>query len=171
MAKYLERRRFKIALPFVKGKLLDIGCGPNRFTKTYHGEGLGLDVHDWGDVDVLVDDSSNIPFPDKSFDTISMIAVIGHILNLKEVFKEAKRLLKNDGKIIFTSIDPRISKVLHFLVRHDDPDQTERGLHEEERLGYSFNEVMELLSETGFHLDYHTKFELSINELYVATPT
>lgn len=47
LGKKLEGVRISTVLPYIKGDLLDIGCGMNNLTKLY-GAGIGVDVHDWG---------------------------------------------------------------------------------------------------------------------------
>lgn len=45
----LEEERLAVVLPFVRGRLLDIGAGPNTRVKQY-GKGAGMGVYDWGGV-------------------------------------------------------------------------------------------------------------------------
>jgi hypothetical protein len=57
LGSYLLNWRIKAVLPHIHGRLLDIGCGTNDLVKSYKGEGVGIDVYQWGDVDLVVDDS------------------------------------------------------------------------------------------------------------------
>ena len=75
---FLYRKRRCIVRPYICGRLLDVGCGLNRLVREY-GNGVGVDVYDWGDVDLLVDDTSCLSFPDMSFDTITCLAALNHI--------------------------------------------------------------------------------------------
>lgn len=61
VGRWLERKRIQKVLPQIEGSLLDIGCGNNKLTKMY-GTGIGVDVFDWGDVDMIVEDSSKIRY-------------------------------------------------------------------------------------------------------------
>ena len=56
----LEKERIKKVLPHIKGKLLDLGCGNNKLKEVY-GKGIGVDVYEWGNVDLVVNDTSKIP--------------------------------------------------------------------------------------------------------------
>src|SRR5690606_38498932 len=105
VGKRLELIRIKKVLPHIEGNLLDIGCGNNKLTKLY-GSGIGVDVYDWGNVDMIVEDSSRIGLPDNSFNTISILAALNHIPNRENVIRECHRLLQTDGKIIITMIPP-----------------------------------------------------------------
>ena len=165
---YLQNKRISAVLPHVKGKVLDIGCGTNEFKKHYHGETVGIDVFDWGGADLIVKDSSKLPYPDKSFDTITFIACIGHIINYKEVLKEANRLLRDDGKIIITS-PPFSTRFWHRLRKRSDPDQIHRGIEKGETLGFTYDRMKEVLSETGFQIQEYKKFVFRLNRLFIGT--
>ena len=52
----LEEERFRVVIPELKGRLLDIGAGPNRLVKQY-GDGIGVDVFDWGGGVMVVEDN------------------------------------------------------------------------------------------------------------------
>jgi SAM-dependent methyltransferase len=51
---------------------------------------------------ILADASEKFPFPDASFDCIVSIDSINHFKNRDKVFLEFKRMLKNDGRLLFT---------------------------------------------------------------------
>jgi len=161
-------KRIKIVLPYLEGSLLDIGCGTNKLVRSYSGKGIGTDVYQWGDVDVLVEDTAKLPFDEKTFDTITFVATLNHIPNRTEVLLEAKRVLKDSGKLIVTMIPPKISRVWHGIRKPWDPDQSERGMKEGEVYGFTENELSELLSEAGFEITFKKKFMLGINNLTIA---
>jgi len=155
-------------LPYVRGRLLDIGCGTNRLVRSYVGEGLGVDVYQWGGVDLVIKDSANLPFKNESFDTVTVVAALNHIPNRNEVIAEANRVLKKDGRIIITMIPPRISKLWHFLRKPWDIDQKERGMKDGEAYGLSRKEVHSLLSEAKFDILFEKPFMLWINCITIA---
>ena len=131
--------RIGVSLQAVKGKLLDIGCGTNRLVKAYRakgGEGTGVDVYQWDGVDLLVEDTSKLPFPDASFDTITFIACINHIPNRLDVLREAHRLLTPDGRVVLTNLPPGLSRLWHAWAFWDN-DQHERGMAEGEVFGFT----------------------------------
>ncbi|MEP7265570.1 MAG: methyltransferase domain-containing protein [Bacteroidota bacterium] len=51
---------------------------------------------------ILADASEKFPFPDASFDVIISIDSINHFKNRDKVFLEFKRMLKNNGRLLFT---------------------------------------------------------------------
>ncbi|MFY0689507.1 MAG: methyltransferase domain-containing protein [Cyclobacteriaceae bacterium] len=121
----IHQRLFKAyvaAKPFIKGKLLELGCG----------EGRGIDelaplADQYTGVDKLsevVDKLKNkfpshrfesgmfppVPFPDNSFDTIVTFQVIEHVQNDDLFVKELYRVLRPGGTALITT--PNIKMTL-----------------------------------------------------------
>lgn len=161
LGKILLNKRIKAVLPHVSGRLLDIGCGTNSLVKTYNGNGVGVDVFQWGGADLIVKDTSSLPFDSGSFDTITIIASLNHIPNREAVLAEAHRLLTKDGTLIVTMIPPVVSRVWHFLRKPWDADQHERGMKPGEVYGIPAKRVKQLLSQSGFNV---------ISEEYISFP-
>lgn len=168
LGKILMHWRIRTVLPFVNGRLLDIGCGTNELVRSYNRDGTGVDVYQWGDVDLVVEDSAAITLIQDSFDTITIIASLNHIPNREKVLKEAHRLLRADGKIILTMIPPLISRVWHFFRKPWDVDQMERGMKEGEVFGLTRKEINALLEKAGFHVIYEKRFMTGFNLLTIA---
>lgn len=167
LGRFLVRWRMTAVLPHVKGRLLDIGCGTNELARSY-GDGVGVDVYQWGTVDLVVENAANLPFDDESFDTVTIIAALNHIPNRQEVLREAERLLRADGRIIVTMIPPSLSRVWHFFRRPWDVDQKERGMAQGEVYGLTRDEVRRLLEEAGFNVIVEKPFMLHINRSTMA---
>ncbi len=163
----LEERRFAAALKHVSGRLIDFGCGENRLVRA-HGNGLGVDVVQWGDVDLVVEDASRLPLEDASFDTATFVASLNHIPNREAVLAEAHRLLVPGGRLVATMIPPGLSALWHRLIRRWDPDQHGRRLHEGEVWGIANREMHRLLERNGFRIERHERFDLGFNNLFVA---
>lgn len=167
LGKFLVKWRVRTVLPYVKGRLLDIGCGTNELVRVY-GNGVGVDVYPWGTVDIVVENSAHLPFDDGSFDTVTIIAALNHIPNRQEVLREAHRVLRRDGRIIVTMIPPHLSKLWHFFRRPWDADQKERGMVHGEVFGFTGEEVRGLLKEAGFDVILEKTFMFYINCVTVA---
>ena len=129
---------------------------------------IGVDVHDWGSVDYIVEDSAKLPFDDASFDTVTIIAALNHIPNREDVLTECGRLLKTNGRIIVTMITPRISAMWHALRSPWDADQRERGMTEGEIFGFTSEQLVGTCAAgMDLHSSTRKRFMLWLNSVYV----
>lgn len=167
LGKRLAVTRIKRSVPYISGKLLDVGCGNNLFKYYYSGDTVGVDVYQWGQVDRVVENTADMPFDHEEFDTVTIIAALNHIPNRLEVLQEVFRVLKNDGKLIITMIPPVISAMWHFLRKPWDEDQKLRGMQEGEVFGLSRKHLLKLFDEAGFQFISHQRFMMGVNHLYV----
>lgn len=162
----LRDERCELVMHHAKGRLLDIGCGNNQLVKRYGNDSIGVDVFDAGGGAMIVKDTSELPFGDASFATVSFVACLNHIPNRKAVLKEAHRLLCDNGVLLITMMSPFVGTVRHKLAWWDI-DQTERGMKEGELMGMSHRELMSLVERQGFRFLRRVRFILWINNLYV----
>jgi ubiquinone/menaquinone biosynthesis C-methylase UbiE len=159
--------RINKVIPYIKGYLLDIGCGTNKLVRK-HGNGLGIDVFQFGDADMILEDTSQTPFEDKTFDTISIIASLNHIPNREQVIEEVQRILKDNGRLIITMIPDTISKIWHKIREPWDKDQTERSMKEGEVYGMSTLDIKNILDNNNFEIKTIKKFMFRINNIFIA---
>jgi len=167
LGQFLLNWRVKTVLPHIKGKYLDVGCGTNDVVKAYSGDGIGVDVYPWDGVDKIVENTAKLPFQDKTFDTVSIIASLNHIPNREKVLEEIKRVLKDNGKIIITMIPPKLSRVWHFLRYPWSADQRERGMKEGEVYGMTIKKIENILLNADLQIILKKKFMLGINLLLI----
>jgi SAM-dependent methyltransferase len=163
--------RIRVVLSLVSGRILDIGCGSNDLIKRYRergGDGVGVDIYPWPGVDLVVKDTATLPYPDRSFDTITFVACINHIANRKDVLREARRLLRPEGLIVLTNLTPRLSRLWHRWAFWDE-DQHERGMTEGEVWGFSDAELTGLLGDVGFRAAFKQSFSWGLNHVYAFT--
>jgi len=162
----LERWRLKMVLPWLRGYTCDLGCGYNNLLRNYAGQGVGVDVHPWPGVDVLIQDACKLPFDDGSFDTLTILAALNHFPDRPGALREICRVLKPDGRFVFTMIGPLTGIVAHILFRKDE---TERGgMETGEKPGLGRREILGLLENAGFRLVKRIPFQLGLNAVYVA---
>lgn len=164
----LDDERLLACLAECRGRVLDIGCGTNRLVRA-HGNGVGVDVFPWAGCDQVVEDTSKLPFPSASFDTVVLMASLNHITNRLEVLQEAYRLLRPGGRILVTMINPVVGYVVHKLRYRHDEDQTERGMKEGEAWGLWSQQVVGLMSQAGFVGLQSKGFVFHLNTLYMGT--
>ena len=111
----------KRALRWVKGRVLDVGCGPGRHLLWLQESGFtvtGIDVSPLavevarirGARDCRIMDARDIMFPPSSFETILMMGnnfgIAGDVEETREMLRAFHRITTDEGCIIATSIDP-----------------------------------------------------------------
>ena len=161
----LEDERLRAVLPQLRGRLLDIGAGTNRLVRLY-GNGVGIDVHDFGGGAIIVSDTRRLPFEDGCFDTVSFVACLNHIPYRQEALFEAKRILRPGGRAVLTMIGPIIGTVGHRIWWYSEDKQ--RTVDEGELMGMSPQSVLCLLDKAGFTTRLHSRFLYGLNHLFVA---
>ncbi|MCU0642315.1 MAG: class I SAM-dependent methyltransferase [archaeon] len=103
----------------VRGKkVLDLGCGPGRYASILSKKGAIVTGVDNSRVSIelakeeapqarfIIGDVENLPFKSCEFDIVLAALVVGHLKSWKKVFKEAKRVLKDNGIFVFSIYNP-----------------------------------------------------------------
>ena len=160
-----EKYRIKYVLPFIQGHLLDVGCGYNKLVATYN-SGVGVDVYNWSGVDVLIGDAAFLPFKDKCFDTVTVVAALNHIPNRDKALIEIRRVLADSGNLLITMINPLVGHVVHFIFRHDE--KVRKKFKHGELKGMTARQVRLELYKAGFKMVKEQYFEFGLNRLYMA---
>lgn len=160
----LEMERISAVLPHVRGRLLDIGCGNNRLVRAY-GNGVGVDVYKWTEDVVVVEDSGSISMNSCTFDTVTFLASLNHIPNREAVIGEARRLLKDDGQVIVTMINPLLGTIGHKIWWYGE--ERKRGMQDGESYGLWNDEIIRLFEVNGLRLKNHRRFVYWLNNLLI----
>jgi SAM-dependent methyltransferase len=175
----LREERMRAVAPFCAGRVLDIGCGPgNIFIKEYIGveNGVGIDVFPYDGVENVIEDMVNLPFDDCSFDTVTLIAVGGHIPKSKRAaeFEEFARVLKAGGLLVMTEGEPITQLLLHkwasfyFSLQGELDMDSERGMEEEEEYCMPREELLSYLNTPPLKLVKRKRFMWGLNNVYLA---
>ena len=175
----LRDERMKVVASYCFGKVLDIGCGRgNYFVTHFIGtvNGLGIDVYPYEGVEHIIEDMSVLPFEDDLYDTITLIAVGGHIPKSLRVaeFKEFARILKPGGRLVMTEGEPVTQWINHkwyevFYAFQGKKDMdSERGMDEEEEYCMPYNEIVQYLNTSPLVLIRHIRFQWGLNNIYIA---
>lgn len=110
---FLRRRKIKKRLALSpESRILDLGCGYDAsllkalIPKIREGVGIDVAISDAARreknlelIDGTIEDSLG-RFPDDSFDAITVISVLEHLLAPDEVVAECRRLLRPGGKLV-----------------------------------------------------------------------
>lgn len=107
---YLRYKQIKKLIANEGKELLDIGCGrpfhamEDGAFLNYIGYGNGLDIKDCKlEFPFKKGNSNNIPFKDNSFDVVVALETLEHVSDLKQTFKEIKRVLKPKGIFLLST--------------------------------------------------------------------
>ena len=169
----LSEERFEAVKPYLRGTVLDLGCGTNRLMKEYRergGIGVGTDLIGNADADVAIGAGEGLPFLEQSFDTIIMLASLNHIPDRQCVLGECFRCLAPGGRIVITMLDRFVGTVGHFVwgLLGSDADLKHREKSKGELMGMSKEEIYSALNLAGFRNVRHHSFAFRLNNLYVA---
>ena len=153
-------KRANIAIPFLKGKVLDIGCGNavlkeklNSHCTSY----TGIDIsNDASDMKIDIENPIEREKVTGTFDSIGMLAVIEHLHKPNEVTKWCNQKLKKEGVIVITT--PTL--LGNVILRLFSIDAGHIDILNRERLG-------NILLNAGFKVIYYSMFELTANQIIV----
>ena len=97
------------AAKYAKGRLLDVGCGNKPFLYVFKDKvkgHFGIDLPSTRHINPEIDafaSGDDIPFKDKSFDTILTTSVLEHVKEPQKMFDEMYRVLKKGSYLILTT--------------------------------------------------------------------
>jgi SAM-dependent methyltransferase len=177
LSPFLEKIRLEKVKPYLKGAILDLGCGYASLVRYLPGDSTYIGVDEAaGTIDRLRMkylehtffrcnlEQDPIPVIDKC-DTIVLCAILEHLKNPAHIFSEIQRLLSMQGHLVITTPTPagdflhKVGAGLGLFAREADED------HE-----IIYNRVMliALLEENNFILRKYQRFMLGGNQLVVA---
>lgn len=165
--KLRAKRRAEIIINEIKNrnylKVLEIGCGTGVFTEFFCkanldvcGTDISLDLLKKAklrclkslSLNLIVSDVENLPFYDNSFDAIVGVCVLHHI-NVVSALKEIRRVVKNDGFILFS--EPNMMNPQLMLQKNIKPIKRLRILGETENETAFFKwQIKSDLKKLGF---------------------
>ena len=135
--------------------LLDIACGDNRLVRRL-GYGIGIDIRNYSEVDRVVPGFAELPFPNRSFDTVTIVAALNYFPEPIRVLSEVNRVLKEEGRLLITLLHQPVSAVWHQFFDTDTP-----------RPAFSEQELSSFLSQAGLYIADKRRFMLGLNCLYI----
>lgn len=145
-----------------KERILDAACGTGRYTEEVQLMGatvVGIDfsnriIETAREKNPLIDYRNldlrkKLPFPDSHFDKITCGQALKHIRNLKFTFKEFNRLLKKDGKLIFSVTHPDMDWTNYVMRKKVSIDLTAAS----DMFEHKFSDYFQAIVDSGFKID------------------
>lgn len=150
---FLQQYRFKKALPFLKGDVLDFGGNDGELKKYVTGSYTLVNY-------------DHAPMKNKTFDTIVALAVIEHIPvgDVFDVFKSFNSKLNPDGTLLLTTPTPmakpllELMAFLHLLDKHNI---------REHKHYWTKADIYDLAERNGFTVKAYKKFQWGFNQMAV----
>lgn len=176
---FLRRLRLRKVLPTIAlypdCALLDIGCGWEfrllKEVEPHIKSGVGIDFKvreaEAGKIkthNFMLD--SKLPFPDESFDVVSMVAVLEHLANPVQMIMEIERVLKAGGRLVLTVPSKASKPVLELLayrLKVINADEIR-----DHKKYYGKKELLDILKNTNLIVECHKYFQFGFNNLFVA---
>ena len=156
-------------------KLLDVGCGHSasflRVISPHIAEGYGLDfkVKDCSFDNIKTIQQkleTELPFPNNSFDVVTMLAVLEHIEQDQAILQEIHRVLVPGGKLVLTVPSVWAQPVLEFL-SYKLKIVSEAEIRDHKRYYTREKLKRHLINQAGFDGFYHRYFQLWMNNFCV----
>lgn len=141
-------------------KILDAACGRGQIVqilKFYGHDVTGADISDCFCADknipfVQTDLDNNFPFPDNSFDVVINSTALHYLKSSEHFFSETKRVLKQNGKVIFSI--PNISNLggRYFFLRTGKITEYSSSILTRKNFLYP-DYIFELIKSLGFSIE------------------
>ena len=97
------KRYLKHAIPFINGRLLDVGCGCKPYENLFScDEYIGVDLSSSSNPDIVGDIRDLRELGNESFDSVLSNQVLEHVDEVEKVISEMYRVLKYDGYVCIT---------------------------------------------------------------------
>lgn len=171
---FLRNWRYSVAEPFIPSgcDLLDIGGLDGSFLMRVYEK-----IHSGVCIDPLLEDRSInkitfvkarsdgiLPFPDESFDVITMFAVYEHLGDQRKVItSESFRVCRKKGRVLLTVPSSAVDTILKILVSARIID----GMSIEEHQHFKVSKIVDIFEETGFQMERWSKFQGGLNNFFI----
>lgn len=175
----LQRYRYSVVEPFIldKSDVLDIGGFDGSFLLRLHNRinrGVCIDPYIEEKKDgrmefIRATVTDRLPFPDESFDIVTMLAVYEHLDKHREIVtSEAFRVLRNNGLAILTVPSETVDVIIRLLYKTRIIDgMSADGTLVEDHKNFHPSDTIKIFEGVGFKLKKWSRFQIGLNNLFV----
>ncbi len=172
LSPFLRRRRIAAALPFLKGRVLDYGCGVGALAEFFSPESyIGVD-DDAVSLAIAKKEhpayiflfKDNIGMRVGSFNSVALLAVIEHVNDGESLLRLLGSLLVKDGSIVLTTPLPMAGSLHRFGACMG---LFSREAHEDHKNFYGPKEIASIARSANFRIAVKKRFLFGMNQLFV----
>jgi 2-polyprenyl-3-methyl-5-hydroxy-6-metoxy-1,4-benzoquinol methylase len=176
LSPFLRKKRLNKALPFIKGKVLDYGCGTGLLAEYItRNKYVGLDIdkesintakslHPGYRFFKITNTVSKEIKKSGPFDTIVMLAVVEHLAEPKITFMDLSKILSPSGKLVITTPHPASNNIHRFGSKIG---LFSREAEEQHQKLYDYRDLNRLCLEAGLKVIKYQKFLLNLNQIFL----
>ncbi|MFH2047105.1 MAG: class I SAM-dependent methyltransferase [Pseudomonadota bacterium] len=173
LSPWLRTQRIKRVSPYLRGKILDYGCGTGSLAEICTPNNyIGVDI-DISSINIARMKNPRFRFEtimpeDEQFDSIVLLAVIEHIKNPVDLLRSMSVMLNPDGWIIITTPHP-MADIIHYL-------GTQIGLfsslaNEQHEKLINLSRMNGIVAQADISIDKYEKFLIGLNQLFILKTT
>jgi 2-polyprenyl-3-methyl-5-hydroxy-6-metoxy-1,4-benzoquinol methylase len=178
LSEYITRQRLRMVRPYLKGDILDLGCGYTRIPflldpdQAYVGIDHDPTVIQWGRnrypkhkfylLDLEEDQSQNL----RHYDTVLMIAVLEHLDRPGAILQQVTKFIVPTGNLVITTPTP-LGGFIHSIGTHLGLFYQEAK--EDHKRFYSRKLLEKTLQIHNLSINLYRKFLWSGNQLAVCS--
>lgn len=177
LTEYLRRKRHAMVEPYLRGDVLDVGCGNAAMSlaldDVHHYVGVDFNEivlarqrelfpqHEYHQCDI---DQELLPLGDRRFNTVLMVAIIEHLANPGWVLDQVADHLHPEGRLVITTPTPWGERIHSVGAR---VGLFHRHAAEEHKDAFNGRRLKTLLTTHGFSIERYQPFEFGANQLVV----
>jgi len=180
LSRYLQQRRLSKVRRYLRGAVLDLGCGDasllallspgQSYTGVDRNVGLVRTLQRTRPSCSFVAadlEAGVLPLQPERYDTVVMSAVIEHLMSPAGLLGSVGNLIADGGRLVITTPTP-VGDIVHRLGARVGLFSRE-AVEEHARI-YGKRSLEALLSRHRFFIEHYETFELGLNQLCVASP-
>ena len=156
---YLRKKRIQAIKPYLKGNILDLGCGRTLIPHLLKQDQIYIGIDQ--NPEVLETDEISVY---QLFDTVLLLAVIEHLENPHNILCQISKFLTQNGNLIITTPSPLGGKI-HAL--GSDLHLFSKRAVEDHKHFYSMKYLATFIQYYGLKQVHRKFFLLGGNQLFV----